>query len=330
MRADELGERPFLESIRHLVSQIDGSVLGWDDDASDIPVPGKQNVVINVDTFVRKTDWLPGMSEAQAGRKTAVMALSDIAAKGAKPLATMLSLCFPGDYSTDAAQEIIRGFSQYCLKNGVPFIGGDLGMADDVILTAVAVGIAEPDDIVSRSGAQSGDIIAVTGYFGLTTIGYSILLDNQEADAKIRKRALQAAYKPDIHLDFVSLLKEKEAVSSAMDSSDGLAITLNTMAERSGVGFLIEKLPISQDLWKYAREQFLDERKVVMHGGEEFILVLTIPSDKWETAQDLAHEKHVSLIEIGSVEGQKGVVFETSEGYVDIPAEGYDNLREWK
>ena len=92
MKTGEMGERDFLAMISSFVDKPKGAILGFDDDASDIPISDTSNLVINVDTFVRKTDWLPGMTPAQVGRKTAVMALSDLAAKGAKPLAIMLSL----------------------------------------------------------------------------------------------------------------------------------------------------------------------------------------------------------------------------------------------
>ena len=198
------------------------------------------HVVVNVDTFVRETDWLPGMTEAQAGRKTAVMALSDIVAKGAKPLATLLSLCVPADFDAIAAQELVRGFSQYCVKAGIPFIGGDVGTSNDVVLTGVAIGIAPPKGIVPRGGAKAGDAIMVTGEFGLTSTAFKVLLDGKKADDDLKSRAIGAAYRPDIHFGFVSALAEKGLVSASMDSSDGLGITLHTIAEQSGVSIMVD------------------------------------------------------------------------------------------
>ncbi|MGY5875039.1 MAG: thiamine-phosphate kinase [Candidatus Thorarchaeota archaeon] len=330
MRADEMGERAFLESIKHLVSKIDGAVLGFDDDASDIPITADQSIVVNVDTFVRETDWLPDMTEAQVGWKTAVMAISDLVAKGASPVATMLSLCMPKSYPVADAEEIIRGFSHYCMKSGIPFIGGDLGMASDVILTAVAIGRASPKGIVTRSGAQEGDIIAVTGSFGLTSIAYEILLRGKTVDSDLHSRAMQAGYKPNIHIGFVGSLVKIGAISSSMDSSDGLGITLNTMAKQCNFAFVIDKLPIADGVELFARENNLDSLKLVMQGGEEFILVLTIPNDKWNDALEIAQTMKVPLAEIGYAKKGSGVKFKSLEGYVEISSKGYDNLTEWE
>ena len=74
MSTKEIGEREFLKRIKELVDEIADARLGFDEDASDIPISEHKNIVVNVDTFVRETDWLPGMTEAQAGRMTAVMA----------------------------------------------------------------------------------------------------------------------------------------------------------------------------------------------------------------------------------------------------------------
>jgi thiamine-monophosphate kinase len=329
MRARDIGERGFLSSIESLVRTMSGSKLGYDEDASDIPLDGV-HLVINVDTFVRKTDWLLGMTPAQVGRKTAVMTLSDLIVKGAHPKATMLSMCMPEDYETTDAHEIVRGFSQYCLKQGTNFIGGDLGMADDIILTGVGIGTAHPDSIISRSGARDGDVIAVTDYFGLTSLAFKIVLQGLEVSGELRKRALEAAFKPELRISLISRLCEIDAVTSAMDSSDGLGITLSTMAEHSQMFFVVERLPLDEQLDDFIRVNMLDEMQIAMSGGEEFIPVLTISASKWDSALDIANKMGQQLIKIGHVQkGDSKVVFETSDGFIDVPSDGYDNLREW-
>jgi thiamine-monophosphate kinase len=330
MKTGEIGERGFLDSISNYVNSVKGAKLGFDDDASDFPITDTQNIVVNVDTFVRETDWLSGMTAAQVGRKTAVMTLSDLAAKGAKPICTMLSLCVPEDFEADEASELVRGFSQYGFKAGIPFIGGDMGMSSDVVLTGVGLGVAPPEGIIPRNGAKPGDIVAVTGYFGLTSVAFEMLLRKKEAESALSKRALLAAYKPAINLDIVPALAKKNAITASMDSSDGLGITLNTIAKLSEVSLVIERLPSAKGVDLFARQNMMDEMRFVMQGGEEFLLVMTIPEDKFEKAQEIAEAKHVPLIDIGYVQKGDRVAYESSEGYVDIPSTGYDNFKEWE
>ncbi len=330
LKTGEMGERDFLAKISSFVSQPKGAILGFDDDASDIPISDKNNLVINVDTFVRKTDWLPGMTPAQVGRKTAVMALSDLAAKGAKPIATMLSLCVPEDYDVEDASEIIRGFSHYGLKSGIPYLGGDIGMCDDVVLTGVALGTASPESIVSRSGAKEGDIVAVTGYFGLTSVAFEVLIRGKQAEPELHQDALAAAYRPKIHTDFVSSLAKVGAVTASMDRSDGLGITLHTISRMSNCSIMIENLPIAPKVEDFCRTNELETMKMVMQGGEEFLLVLTIPAEKFDEALDVAKKERVPLKRIGTVTHGNQVVWETKDGPLPIPFAGYDNFKEWE
>lgn len=329
MRTGDIGERDFLKSIQHLVGEIDGAKLGFDEDASDIPLTSDKSIVVNVDTFTSKTDWLPDMTEAQVGRKTAIMALSDIVAKGATPVATMLSLCVPKNYDVNASQELVRGYSQYCLKSGIPFIGGDLGSSSEVVLTGVAIGVAAPEAIVTRSGTREGDMIAVTDLFGLTSVAFKILMNDLKAEGDLRDDALGAAYKPKIHYGFVSSLVKKGAITASMDSSDGLGITLHTMANLSSFRFAIDNLPVAKGVEHFARNNLLDTKKLVMQGGEEFIIVLTVPADRWTVALDVAKKQHVDLHAIGTAKKGSGVYYESHEGDFEIPPAGYDNFKEW-
>jgi thiamine-monophosphate kinase len=322
-------EREFLQRIKDYVQSLNGAILGFDEDASDIPLKDGQHLVVNVDTFVRKTDWLPEMTAAQAGRKTAVMTISDVAAKGALPKVAMLSLCVPKDYPVDDAEDLVRGFSQYCMKNGISFIGGDFGTASDVVLTGVGIGFAPANGVVTRGGAQQNDILAVTGNLGLTRVAFDHLLHGKPLENDLKYDALAAALNPHIHHDFVHALVKEGAVNASMDSSDGIGITLHTMAKQSKLAFVIEDLPIPTEVMKFARNNYIMEFNYVMQGGEEFILVLALPEEKWELASDIAKQQKVPLYRIGHTTSGEGVVYETEEGYINIPESGYDNVKGW-
>ncbi|MHA1771308.1 MAG: thiamine-phosphate kinase [Candidatus Thorarchaeota archaeon] len=330
MKTNEFGERQFLQMISGLVSRLPGSRLQWNDDASDFPIDENRHVVINVDTFVASTDQLPGMSDAQMGRKLAVMTMSDLVAKGVTPAAVMLSLSVPPEYDQQLAQEIVRGFSQYCIKNSIAFIGGDTGTALDVVLTGVGIGVASPDEIVTRGGARVGDIVAVSGFFGLTSVAFQMLLKGIKVDGSLAQRATIAAYKPVIDFTLVQNLVREHAVTSSMDSSDGLGITLNTMADLSGVAFELDRLPIAGGVSQFAKKHGLDLLSLVLAGGEEFALVLTIPQDKWTKAQEVAKAGIFGLRAIGRVVEGTGVTWQSPDGPITIPATGYDSFREWK
>jgi thiamine-monophosphate kinase len=202
-------------------------------------------------------------------------------------------------------------------------------MCDDVVLTGVALGTASPEAIVSRSGAKVGDVVAVTGDFGFTSVAFEILIRGLKADPDLRMDALEAAFRPEIDIGFVSALVEAGAITSSMDSSDGLGITLHSIAKQSGCGFVIDILPVAPGVEAFCKDNNLDTLKTVMQGGEEFLLVLTIPSEKYDEAMEVAKKKKVQLRKIGSVTADEQVVWRTKEALRDIPFAGYDNFKEW-
>jgi thiamine-monophosphate kinase len=324
-----MGERDFLASIASMVKQVQGARLGFDDDASDIPLAGGTHMVVKVDTFNSGSDWLPGMTEAQVGRKTAVMVISDLVAKGATPIASMLSLSIPGDRDAAGARDMIRGFSQYCTQCGMSFVGGDMGVSCETVLTGVGLGTAPRNGIVPRGGTRKGDIIAVTGSFGLTSVAFKILLDGLEAPDSLREMALSAAYKPELDLTLVPMLAKEGAITASMDSSDGLGITLNTLASHSHLAFNIERLPVAQGISEFAEVHSIGLLDLIMRGGEEFRIALTLPADKWDRALSVARRAHAQLIPIGRAEDGSGVTWDSPKGPVAIPMKGYDDFREW-
>jgi thiamine-monophosphate kinase len=330
MRIREMGERKFISSIRDLVKLVEGARLSFDEDASDIPLDDRTDLVVNVDTFVKSTDWLPGMTAKQAGRKTAVMTLSDLAAKGVQPIASLLSVCVPNDTEAVEVRDIVSGFSHFVSKARVPYIGGDMGSSKDIVLTGVAFGITPPDRVITRGGANVNDIIATTGPFGLTTLAFRMLIDSLEVSELLKGDVLKAAYEPTIHLGFISGLSEKESVSASMDSSDGLGITLNTMAAQCESCFVIERLPCTKTVTEFAEKKGIDLLDLVMRGGEEFELVLTIPKEKWDSASRIAADQKVELTPIGRVKEGSGVLWQSKEGVIPVLPAGYDNFREWE
>ena len=73
----------------------------------------------------------------------------------------------------------------------------------------------------------------------------------------------------------------------------------------------------------------MDLMSVVMLGGEEFLIALTVPEEKWELADKTAKGLGVSLKAIGYMREGEGVVYETKEGYLPVPLKGYDNMTGW-
>ncbi|MEM2700051.1 MAG: thiamine-phosphate kinase [Candidatus Bathyarchaeia archaeon] len=309
----DLGERKVIEIILGLLDSMPDMPIPFWDDVSAVPIGGDMVAVVKVDMLVGKTDVPPGMSLRQAARKAIVMGVSDFAAKGVKPLAALVSLGLPGDFREEDVREIGLGISEGAREYGIYIIGGDTNESSDLIIDCALIGLGDMRRIVRRSGARPGDILAVTGHFGKTSSGLKILLEGLSPPEHLRKPLIESVLTPKARLREGLALADLGALTSSIDSSDGLAWSLHELSEASKVGFLIERVPVAPEAEEFAREYNLDPLDLSLYGGEEYELVVTVKPELWDKARDALREIGAELIEIGKV---------TEEGKVRLKANG--------
>jgi len=289
------------EIIRLLTNRFDhGSSipLGFNDDVSAVPLSPKAWIIVKTDMLVASTDVPPGMTTQEAARKAVVATVSDFAAKGIQPQALMVSLGIPGPAIPKKIQEIARGLDQAAVEYNCRIIGGDTNQAEDLIVDITGIGIANPEKLVRRDGAQLGDIVAVTGPFGKSAAGLRILKSNRKKQAVRYRPLLRAVLRPKARLTAGIALATAGGVTSSTDSSDGLAQSLHQVAEASNVGINLDTIPIAPIARRFARELRLSAIDLALYGGEEYELVLTVSPRRFP-----ALKKRVrSLMKIGTVE----------------------------
>ncbi|MFW9851350.1 MAG: thiamine-phosphate kinase [Candidatus Thorarchaeota archaeon] len=273
----DVGEREFLSLISNLV---DTSILDFNDDASAVVLPSEKLLVINSDMLVQQTDVLPGMSFKEIGMKVITMSVSDLIAKGAKPLGCLLSVGFPSNLLILDAKTIIEGAKEQCIAYECKLLGGDTNESSEIIIDAISFGICDKSEIISRKGVQEGDLIYTTGLFGLTSIGFKILLEELKVEDSLREKALTSVYKPVARTDLLKLFK-KTNIKICMDSSDGLSYTLSDLSSINDIGISISAVPIHPLVLECAEDNNLNPLELVFNGGEEFELVFAVaPTDK--------------------------------------------------
>ena len=274
------------------------------DDVAVLPSsPGK--LVLKSDMLVGRTDVPPGMTWRHAGRKAVAMCVSDFASKGVSPQALMVSLGIPRTLEERDIRAMVRGFQDGMTEWDLHLVGGDTNEADDVMIDCILAGFT--DRIVERRGASPGELVVVTGEFGTTSAGLKILLENARATPGFRKAALENVYRPSPRLKLGLALRDY--LSSSMDSSDGLAICLHTLAEASKVGMRIDQLPYSgRPLERFASENHYRVDELVLYGGEEYEIVGTVPRNRITKAQAAARTLGSELTIIGETTGESGIV----------------------
>ena len=301
--------------------------IPFGDDVSAYPINDGLLSILKTDMLVNKTDVPPGMSLWQAARKAVVMNISDFAAKGVKPKVILVSLGLPRRFSEKCAEEIGSGLNAGAREYGAYIVGGDTGEASDLVISISLFGIAKKNTLMLRSGAKPGDLIAVTGYFGKTAAGFKILLDGFEAQPRIRKILTESVLMPLARLKEGLALSQTKAITSAIDSSDGLAWSLHEIARTNKIGFLINKLPIAKEVEEFAKLNRLDAPELALYGGEEYELVLTMKPNLCRKAEKAVERVGGKLFRIGKVTAERQLLLQINGKKGSVEPRGWEHFR---
>ncbi|MFY9300012.1 MAG: thiamine-phosphate kinase [Candidatus Nitrosotenuis sp.] len=299
-----LDERQVIE----IFQQIFGNKKFVSEDVETFRI-GKNFGVIKTDTLVASTDVPPKMKLADVARKSVVASVSDFAAKGVRPLYCIISVSLPKDFTGQKVAQLARGFRAAAKEFGFSILGGDTNRAKEMVISVTLVGMA--GKITHRGSAGVGDVIFVTGPFGLSSAGLEILLNCKKAPQKFRKLAERSVFYPTPRLGFG--ISASGLLTAAMDSSDGLSTCLVEMARQSKKKFALTLAPGADGLEEFARKNRLDFLDLIFNGGEEYELVGTVPPRNFGKIEKIARQQGIRLIEIGRVKKGSGVVLQKAE-----------------
>ncbi|MXP25068.1 thiamine-phosphate kinase [Altererythrobacter indicus] len=249
------GEAEFIAGLRSLANHP--AARGLQDDAAVLEIGGA-TLVLTYDVMVEGIHFLKDQDPADIAWKLVATNLSDLAAKGAKPVGVLL-----GHMLGDADTRFLDGLREILTTYDVPLLGGDTvsgGAPRTFGLTAIGEATYSP--VPSRSKASPGDSIYVTGPVGAAMIGFEALRDGKDADSLAYRRP-------------VPRLAEGQAlaplVSAMMDISDGLLLDSWRLAEASAMSLAIDSsaIPISAPKTRH---------RDAIRWGDDYELLFTAPS----------------------------------------------------
>jgi thiamine-monophosphate kinase len=297
------------------------------DDVSAVSLDQNHAAVLKTDMLVGKTDVPPSMSLWQAARKAVVMNVSDFASKGVQPVAALASIGLPAGFTQKDIEEIGRGLNAGSRQYGTYIIGGDTGEASDLVISISLYGTVEKTNLMLRSGAKPGDILAVTGFFGKSASGLRLLLNKCQASQNLREVLLNAVCMPEARLKEGIALGKSHAVSASIDSSDGLAWSIHEIAKKSGVGFIIDSVPVSDEVRRFAEFNGLDPLELALYGGEEYELVFTVKANNWVEAEAAAEAAGGRLLPIGKATEETDMFLDVDGNKQVIEARGWEHFK---
>ena len=268
-----MNELDFIEQLKAIAPHP--AARGLADDAAVFPF-GRHKLVLTHDMMVEGVHWLPDANPADVAWKLVAVNLSDLAAKGAKPLGVLLGVGRTGDDAWDAG--FVAGLKQAIDHFGVPLLGGDtvsMGDGNIVALGLTAIGEAKGHIIPARCGAKVGDAVYVSGSIGDGWAGLQIALGNIDVDDTETSAMLLNAYNRPLP-KLAEGRSLTSLVSAMMDISDGLLLDAKRIADASGINIEIDmtQIPLSKQ-YKVAVGDDLDARMKAAIGGDDYQLLLT-------------------------------------------------------
>lgn len=315
----ELGERAALaQTISHF-KPVSSTLVGSGDDAAVISLTDPR-FVVTTDSMVEGRDFRLDLSTGfDIGFKAAATNLSDVAAMGATPNSLVVALLIKKDTKVSWLEDFARGLQAAIdqLAPAAAVVGGDLSLADQIVVSVTAHGDLAGKEPVLRSGAQSGDQLAVAGTLGKAAAGLDLLLHSD--------KTLAASYPELVDVQLRPTPPIARAIDSGanamMDISDSLALDAHRMAKASGVQLRINKADLlgyvavleqaAQSLSSRDKRE-VDPLNWVLFGGE----------DHGFLASFKAGEVPSGFRVIGEVAEGQGVLLDGAE----LPAKGWDSV----
>ncbi|EKF56705.1 thiamine-monophosphate kinase [Galbibacter marinus] len=291
----EMGEFGLID---HLTNTFDikqkSTVKAIGDDAAVLDFKSKQ-AVVTTDLLVEGVHFDLGyMPLKHLGYKSIIVNLSDVYAMNAKATQVTVSIALSNRFPLEAVEELYQGIKLACDLYKVDLIGGDTTSSDKGLLISVtAIGEINPNDVVYRSGAQSNDLLVVTGDVGGAYLGLQVLEREKQVfqvnpqnqpDLDQYSYIIERQLKPEARKDIPELLKELNVKPTSMiDVSDGLSSEIIHICKQSKVGCNLyeDKIPLDPQTISTCEEFNISSTTVALSGGEDYELLFTISQEDY-------------------------------------------------
>ena len=264
-----------------------------------------RRAVLHADQCVEGVHFPRGTPWRLAGGKALLRCASDLAAAGARPVAALVTAALPRRLADRDRRELVLGMEGAARRHGISIVGGDLSATRGPAVLGVTIlgELAPGQKPLLRSGAEPGNLLAVTGSLG----------------GSLRGR----------HLRPLPRIREALAIREALrpramiDVSDGLAADLGHLLDESGVGAIIVGawIPLHPD----ARKGRGSPLAHALADGEDYELLFAFPRERLSRLTPLARRLRCPLTVIGQVTRRSRLLLKPDGSLRRLPKTGWEH-----
>ncbi len=221
--------------------------LAEPDDAAVYKLNDKQAIISTTDFFPPVVDdpyWFGAIAAANA--------MSDVYAMGGEVLMAINLCAFPADLDLAILGEILRGGAEKVREAGAVIAGGHTIMDNEPKYGLAVTGVVHPDRVLTKGGAQPGDVLILTKPLGAGVITTAL------KQGKARNNHVENAMRIMATLNRAAAQLAQKFEVHAMTDVTGYSLLGHgrEMANLSGVNFHIhpESIHWMDGAWEYAEQ----------------------------------------------------------------------------
>ena len=318
----DFGEKAIVKKILSMLNPCDFVFGGFGHDSVAISL-GKSSslIVLKIDRGVKTFDIKYGISSYYNYGKFAVLAsTSDLIASGAIPKCVLISISIPRNFIYDDLEKIIKGAQETANSYGVFLIGGDTKESKkEENIVAAALGITKKDTYLTRSGANVGDIVALTGSLGGFISAALMVMNKGVKPNKKNSDLFTQMLNPRLAMIEANIVRKMKAASSAMDLSDGLSDALHSISKSSKIGLRIDldAIPYNDNV-NYVSKLFNLPKINFAFSTGDWNILYTIKCNKWDALSNKILRAGGQITKIGVVTKKKNITGKIGKKKGDI------------
>ena len=345
-----MNEFDFIRQLREQVQSRTTSsrvLAGIGDDAAVISQSLGRDSVITSDLLIEEIDFHRDSTPPRLlGHKALAVSLSDIAAMGARPVYSLVSIGLTEEaWRSDFKDKFYEGYLALADRFGVTLAGGDISRSKEkIVIDSIVAGEVSTRSAIMRSGASPGDQVFVTGTLGGAAAGLKLIElgarigsvppaspggSSEGSDDEAIQALLLRQLRPQPRVGWGIVLGTEQLASAMIDISDGLSSDLAHLCAESGVGAVIDSasIPVDKNVIKLCGRRALDPLALALHGGEDFELLFTVSPQKAAHLPKLVDGTQMSRI--GEITDKPGAIrIREKNREWDLQPEGFEHFSE--
>jgi thiamine-monophosphate kinase len=300
-RASLFSERAFHRWISRNLPAGSSGLLPLGDDVAALPLDRERVLLLTTDALSEGTHFLRRSPPDAVGAAAIAASLSDIAAKGGRPVAALLDLLLPPSTPASWARAVVRGAEAMATRHGCHVVGGDTKPAAGRSVIGTLVGTGRARRLAPRSGARPGDLLVTTGTVGKG--GASAWPLSGSVSPTVRELRGMLDIRPRV-AEGATLVGDATAM---VDTSDGIGEAARLIGEASQVQMTLEadRFPLDPRIGRLDLGEG-ERLRLALFGGD-YELLAAVPADSAHRLRRAVARHGTYLTIVGRVERGRGV-----------------------